>query len=85
MSNTPKTDAAIYEEDTGYNGMAQVVSPDFARELERENIMLREALEACSVFVTPLERLKNWNEYKAHAAELRRLALANVRNQPRDE
>jgi hypothetical protein len=64
--------------------LANVASqPRAARELERENIMLREALEACSVFVTPLERLKNWNEYKAHAAELRRLALANEKDQPR--
>lgn len=34
MSATPLTDAAVYEEDTGYNGMVSVVSPSFARELE---------------------------------------------------
>lgn len=38
MSATPRTDAAIYEEDTGHNGMVAVVSPDFARTLERELI-----------------------------------------------
>jgi hypothetical protein len=47
MSNdTPRTNAAIVEEDTGYNGIVQTVSPDFARELERENAKLREALAA---------------------------------------
>lgn len=36
QSDTPLTDEAIYEEDTGYNGMVRVVSPDFARDLERQ-------------------------------------------------
>lgn len=44
QSDTPRTDAAEYEEDTGYNGIVKVVSPDFARELERENTKARELL-----------------------------------------
>jgi len=34
MSKTPITDAAIYEEDTGYNGLVKVVSPESMRALE---------------------------------------------------
>lgn len=30
---------------------------------------MQAALEACRVFVTPLERLKNWNEFKEDAAK----------------
>ncbi len=32
---------------------------------------LREFFQACGVFFTPLERLKNWNEYKEAAAKIR--------------
>lgn len=43
---TPLTNAAIYEEDTGHNGMVKVVSPDFARSLERRLSALEgEAIE----------------------------------------
>ncbi len=34
-----------------------------------DQVMTREALEACRVFVTPLERHKGWNEYKQDAAD----------------
>ena len=37
------------------------------------------ALIASSVFVTPLERLKGWNEYKEDAAKQRNEALAAIR------
>lgn len=40
-------------------------------EVTLENAKLIEALEACSVFCTPLERLKNWNEYKEDASRKR--------------
>ncbi len=44
MSDTPKTDAAVYYESTEEDGKISCVPPDFARELERENAKLREAL-----------------------------------------
>lgn len=36
---------------------------------------LIEALEACRVFTTPLERLKGWNQFKEDAARRVRRAL----------
>lgn len=36
MSNTPRTDAAIYKEDTGHNGLVAVLAVEFGRQLERE-------------------------------------------------
>lgn len=49
MSDTPRTDAEVFEVDVvfvSYDGPAfepkNVVEPDFARELERENAALRE-------------------------------------------
>ena len=44
--------------------------------LREDKARLIDALEACAVFTTPLERLKNWNEYKEHATRLRNAALA---------
>lgn len=52
MSDTPRTDAEVFEVDVvfvSYDGPAfepkNVVEPDFARELERENTALREQVE----------------------------------------
>jgi hypothetical protein len=51
MSDTPRTDAEVFEVDVvfvSYDGPAfepkNVVEPDFARELERENAALRSLL-----------------------------------------
>lgn len=51
MSDTPKTDAAVFTVDVAFvshDGLAsepeEVVEPDFARQLERENAALRELL-----------------------------------------
>lgn len=38
------------------------------------------ALEACRVFISPLERLKGWSEYKEDAARRLLAALANAGN-----
>ncbi len=52
MSDTPRTDAQVFTVDvafTSHDGLAsepkEVVEPDFARELERENAALREKAE----------------------------------------
>lgn len=37
--------------------------------LIRERDQAREALQACQVFITPLARRQNWNEYKEDAAD----------------
>lgn len=51
MSDTPRTDAEVFEVDVvfvSYDGPAfepkNVVEPDFARELERENAALRKLI-----------------------------------------
>ena len=44
-------------------------------QLRAEADALRETVEACRVFVTPLERRKNWNEYKEDAAQRIRATL----------
>lgn len=58
MSDTPRTDAAIYEEDTGLNGMVKVVSPEFARGLEIE-------LAAANAKIKELELEIENQEYEA--------------------
>jgi DNA repair exonuclease SbcCD ATPase subunit len=52
MSDTPRTDAAVFAVDvafTSHDGLASepknVVEPDFARELERENAALRSLID----------------------------------------
>jgi hypothetical protein len=48
MSDTPRTDAAEFAED---GGASWVVTADFARQLERENKELLEALkEICAMY-----------------------------------
>ena len=37
--------------------------------LIRERDQAREALQACQVFITPLARRQNWDEYKGDAAD----------------
>lgn len=54
-AGTPRTDAAIYEEGTGYNGMVKVVSPDFARQLERELATATADLATANARVKELE------------------------------
>ena len=64
MSDTPRTDAEVFEVDVvfvSYDGPAfepkNVVEPDFARELERENAALREeAKEQCTLNAKGSER-----------------------------
>lgn len=36
MSDTPRTDAEVVEDDNGLSGYVDVVDADFARQLERE-------------------------------------------------
>jgi hypothetical protein len=78
MSDTPRTDAAV-----NAGGLQLLNVVDVSRQLERDtlaahNAKLREALEACGVFVTPAERLKGWSEYKEDAARRRNAALATT-------
>lgn len=56
MSDTPKTDAAVFTVDVAFvshDGLAsepkEVVEPDFARQLERENAALRKTLADADV------------------------------------
>lgn len=63
MSNTPRTDAAVFTVDVAFvshDGLASepknVVEPDFARLLERENAVLRSLLrEAILDHVRPYD------------------------------
>lgn len=64
VTPTPRSDAAETVEDMR----------TLLEQMERELAAAHEALEACRVFVTPLERLKGWNEFKEDAA--RRLHAA---------
>lgn len=41
---TPRTDAAIYEEDTGCNGLVKVVAPSKCAEIERDLIEAKQLL-----------------------------------------
>jgi hypothetical protein len=64
MSKTPRTDAAASD---GWSGDAICVPADFARELECENVRLREALEAA------------WYAMERHAPQLCRREAATAR------
>lgn len=62
MSDTPKTDAAVFTVDVAFvshDGLAsepeEVVEPDFARQLERENAELRKLLREA---ITSLARYR---------------------------
>jgi hypothetical protein len=75
MSTTPRTDAQILRyrastlcpsEEVRFEG-SQVVTADFARELECENARLREALEAA------------WYAMERHAPQLCRREAATAR------
>ena len=64
MSDTPRTDAAIFAVDVAFvshDGLAsepkEVVEPEFARQLEHENVALRaDVLEQCMLIAKGSER-----------------------------
>jgi hypothetical protein len=77
---TPRTDAAITEEDTGYNGLINVVSPEFARTLERELAAEKEAGHKGEHRCTPEHSWKQWSdELYAENQALRARAEADLR------
>ena len=85
MSDTPKTDAFKFkpEECVGHD---TICSKDFARELERENARLREALEMAEkelvhlFTVLPIGGVLPSPSVMQHVQWAR---LANVRHEPR--
>lgn len=64
--------------DEGYPGVCAIIASHTRAAVgpyEEWVRQMRDALEACGVCFTPLERHKGWNEFKEDASQRRRTAL----------
>ena len=94
MSDTPQTDAAVREVDVafvGHWGLAsepqEFVPPEFARELERENAALRDAIEAmptCRCEMSTDDQCALAAENAALLAEVKEQCTLNAKGSERE-